>query len=145
MAIHVEIVTPERQLVSDEVDMVTLPGADGQMGVMRGHAPLLSTLDIGEIILHRGSDSQYLAVSGGVVEIRPDKITILADTAEEAEEIDENRAEEALERARQSLADSLPPQRRVVIESALRRSNLRLRVARRHRRPRRSGPTFEGE
>jgi F-type H+-transporting ATPase subunit epsilon len=145
MAIHVEIVTPERQLISDDVDMVTLPGTEGQMGIMRGHAPLLSTLDIGEIILHQGSDSHYLAVSGGVVEIRPDKITILAETAEEAEEIDEIRAEQARERARQSLADNPPPQRRVVIESALRRSNLRLRVARRHRRPRRSGPAFEGE
>ena len=145
MAIHVEIVTPERQLISDEVDMVTLPGADGQMGIMRGHAPLLSTQDLGEIILHRGNDSQYLAVSGGVVEIRPDKITVLAETAEEAEEIDEIRAEEARERARQSLVDNPPPQRRVVIESALRRSNLRLRVARRHRPPRRPGPSFDDE
>jgi F-type H+-transporting ATPase subunit epsilon len=144
MSILVDIVTPARRLISDEVDMVTLPGSDGQMGIMRGHAPLLSTMDIGEIVLHRGNDTQYIAVSGGVVEVRPDKVTILADTAEHAEEIDEARAEAARERARQSLAENPPSQRRMVIEAALRRSNLRLRVAR--RRPRhREAPHFEGE
>ena len=68
--------------------MVTLPGSLGQMGILPGHAPLLSTLDIGEIILHIGNDSQFVAVSGGVVEVRPDKVTILADTAETPEDID---------------------------------------------------------
>ena len=85
MGIQVDIVTPERLLVSDEVDMVTLPGVDGQMGILRGHAPLLSTLDIGEIVLHRGTDAEYMAIGGGVVEVRPDKVTILADTAEQAD------------------------------------------------------------
>ena len=146
MPIQVDIVTPERSLVSDEVTMVTLPGVDGQMGILRGHAPLLSTLDIGEIVLHRGSETEYFAVGGGVVEVRPDKITILADTAEYAEEIDVDRAEAARERARQSLADNPPPQRRVVMEAALRRSALRLRVAQRRRRVRqRQAPSFEGE
>lgn len=144
MTIHVEIVTPERMLLSADVDMVTLPGSDGQMGILRGHAPLLSTLDIGEIILHTGSDAQHIAVGGGVVEVRPDKVTILADIAERAEEIDEARAAAARERARQSLAENPPPQRRVVIEAALRRSNLRLKVASRKRRTR-EGPTFQGE
>jgi F-type H+-transporting ATPase subunit epsilon len=88
MPIKVEIVTPHRLLASDEVDMVTLPGVEGQMGVMRGHAPLLSTLDIGEIILHKGNQVQYVAVGGGVVEVRPDKVTVLAEVAEHAEEID---------------------------------------------------------
>ncbi len=142
MAIKVDIVTPERQLVSDEADMVTLPGSDGQMGVMRGHAPLLSTLDIGEIILHRGAEEQYVAVTGGVVEVRPDKVTILAESAERAEEIDVDRAMAARERARQSLEENPPPSRRVVIEAALRRSNLRLKVARRRVHYRQS-PTFQ--
>jgi F-type H+-transporting ATPase subunit epsilon len=141
MPVLVDIVTPERRIFSEEVDMITLPGTDGQMGVLRGHAPLLTTLDIGEIILHRGNDAQYIAVSGGVAEVRPDKVTVLADIAERADEIDETRAAAALERARQSLAENPPPQRRVVIEAALRRSNLRLRVAQRKRR--RSGPQFE--
>ncbi|GIV77199.1 F0F1 ATP synthase subunit epsilon [Litorilinea aerophila] len=143
MGIQVEIVTPERRLVSGEFDLVTLPGVDGQMGIMRGHAPLLSTLDIGEIILHAGSDTQYIAVSGGVVEVRPDKVTVLADTAERAEEIDVERAQAALERARQSLAENPPPQRRVVMEAALRRSSLRLKVASRRRMRQRQAPTFE--
>jgi F-type H+-transporting ATPase subunit epsilon len=143
MTIHVDIVTPERLLISDEVDMVSVPGSEGEMGIMGGHAPLLSTMDIGEIVLHKGPETQFLAVAGGVVEVRPDKVTILADVAEAAEEIDENRAEAARERARESLADNPPPQRRIVIEAALRRSNLRLKVARRRRA--RSGPTFEGE
>lgn len=143
MTIHVEIVTLDRRLVSDEVDMVTLPGADGQMGVLRGHAPLLSTLDIGEIVLHKGTDTVFIAVGGGVVEVRPDKVTVLADSAEGADEIDVLRAQQALARARESLADNPPPQRRIVIEAAMRRSNLRLKVAQRRRA--RSAPHFEGE
>lgn len=143
MTIQVDIVTPERMLFSDEVDMVTLPGADGQMGIMAGHAPLLSTLDIGEIMLHRGNEVEYLAVAGGVVEVRPDKVTVLADVAEYAEEIDIERAEAALERAKASLADNIPAERRPVMAAALRRSHLRLKVAQ-HRRRRRERPSFEG-
>lgn len=143
MAIKVDIVTRDRQLISDEVDMVTLPGISGQMGIMRGHAPLLSTLDIGEIILHKGSAAEYIAVGGGVVEVRPDKVTVLAEVAEHAEEIDEARAGAARERARQLLDENPPPERRVIIETALRRSTLRLKVARRSTRRQRQGPSFE--
>jgi F-type H+-transporting ATPase subunit epsilon len=91
MPIKVDIVSPDRRLYSGEVEMVTLPGSNGQMGILHGHAPLLSTLDIGEIVLHRGEGNDYLAVSGGVVEVRPDKVTVLADVAEAGEEIDEAR------------------------------------------------------
>jgi len=110
MSIKVDIVTPEKMLYSGDVEMVTLPGTNGQMGILRGHAPLLSTLDIGEIVLHSREGNEYLAVSGGVVEVRPDKVTILADVAEAGTEIDEDRAAAALERARQSLAENPPPQ-----------------------------------
>ena len=79
MPIKVDIVALDRKLVDDVVDMVTLPGIEGQMGILQGHAPLLSLLDFGEIILHKGADTQYVAVHGGVVEVRPDKVTILAD------------------------------------------------------------------
>ncbi|MBW7882254.1 MAG: F0F1 ATP synthase subunit epsilon [Caldilineaceae bacterium] len=138
MAIAVDIVTPEKLLFSGEVDMVTLPGTNGQMGVLHGHAPLLTTLDIGEIILHRAEGNEFLAVSGGVVEVRPDKVTILADTAEPSEEIDAERAEAARTRAERLLADNPPPQQLPEIMAALRRSSLRLKVARRHQGRRRS-------
>ena len=141
MSILVDIVTPERQLLSRQVDMVTLPGIDGQMGILGGHVPLLTTLDIGEIVLHEGNETDFIAVSGGVVEVRPNKVTIMADTAEHAEEIDVDRAEAARERARTSLSEA-GPQRDPSALAALRRSDLRIRVARR-RRSGRSGPRFD--
>ncbi|MBX3011498.1 MAG: F0F1 ATP synthase subunit epsilon [Caldilineaceae bacterium] len=140
MSILVEIVTPERRLLSEEVDMVTLPGIEGQMGILRGHVPLLTTLDIGEIILHKQSDVRHIAVGGGVVEVRPDKVTILADTAEQADEIDLQRAEAARERARASLAAAGSKQDPAAV-AALRRNTLRLKVAQ-HRRHR-STPHFQ--
>jgi F-type H+-transporting ATPase subunit epsilon len=146
MPIMVDIVTRDRRLISDEVDMVTLPGSAGQMGVLRGHAPLLSTLEIGEIILHKGNDVRYIAIGGGVVEVRPDKVIVLAESAEQAEEIDETRAAAALQRARESLAENPPRERKPIIEAALQRSTLRLKVARRRsNRPPRPGPSFEEE
>jgi F-type H+-transporting ATPase subunit epsilon len=142
--LQVDIVTPDRSLFSGRVDMVTLPGSLGQMGILPGHAPLLSTLDIGEIILHIGNGSQFVAVSGGVVEVRPDKVTILADTAETPEDIDAARAADALARAEQLLATNPPPHERPVIEAAVRRSSLRLKVARRHQGRRSTeAPHFE--
>lgn len=144
MPILVEIVTPERSLVSEEVEMVTLPGVLGQMGILRGHEPLLSTLDIGEIVLHRtGGTTQHLAVHGGVVEVRPNKVTILADIAEEAENIDEARAEEARNRAQEMIENREAGHFDPAAVMALRRSNLRLKVAQKRRR--RSGPQFQGE
>lgn len=137
MSIRVEIVALDKKVVSKDVDMVTLPGIEGQMGILRGHAPLLSLLDFGEIILHEGSAVQYIAVHGGVVEVRPDKVTILADTAELSDEISEERARAALERAERLLAENPQPTQRPVIQEAVRRSNLRLRVAQRRRS---SGP-----
>jgi F-type H+-transporting ATPase subunit epsilon len=141
MSILVDIVTPERQLLSTQVDMVTLPGVDGQMGILRGHVPLLSTLDIGEIVLHKGNETSFIAVSGGVVEVRPDKVTIMAETAERAEEIDLDRAEAARAQARESLAGA-GPQRDPNALAALRRSNLRIKVGQR-RRAGRAAPHFE--
>lgn len=145
MSIAVEIVTPERILFSGMVDMITLPGTDGQMGVLRGHVPLLSTLDIGELVLHEGDEKTFIAVSGGVVEVRPNKVTVLADIAESAEDIDEERAQAALERARQSLVDNPPVEHRPVLLEAVRRSNLRLKVARKRTARRRSSPHFPGD
>jgi F-type H+-transporting ATPase subunit epsilon len=140
MPILVDIVTPERRLLSEEVDMVTLPGVEGQMGILRGHVPLLTILDIGEIVLHKKNDTRHIAVGGGVVEVRPDKVTILAESAEQADEIDLQRAEAARERARASLSEA-GPKRDPNAVAALRRSNLRVRVAQRRRH--RSGAQFQ--
>ncbi|MYD90282.1 MAG: ATP synthase F1 subunit epsilon [Caldilineaceae bacterium SB0662_bin_9] len=141
MPIKVEIVTPERLLMSRDADMVTLPGESGQMGVMGGHAPLMTTLVTGEIILHANDDEQEaLFVNGGIAEVRPDVVTILADVAERVDDIDIQRAEAARARAEASVAEaggvaSAPP----VHVAALRRSQVRLRIARR-RRPQPGSP-----
>ncbi|MXZ40369.1 MAG: ATP synthase F1 subunit epsilon [Caldilineaceae bacterium SB0666_bin_21] len=141
MPIKVEIVTPERLLMSRDADMVTLPGESGQMGVMGGHAPLMTTLVTGEIILHANDDEQdALFVNGGIAEVRPDVVTILADVAERVDDIDIQRAEAARARAEASVAEaggvaSAPP----VHVAALRRSQVRLRIARR-RRPQPGSP-----
>jgi len=135
--IKVEIVTPERLLMSRDADMVVLPGEAGQMGVMGGHAPLMTTLVTGEIILHANDEEQEaLFVNGGIAEVRPDVVTVLADVAERVDDIDIQRAEAARARAEASVAEaggvaSAPP----VYVAALRRSQVRLRIARR-RRPR---------
>ena len=136
MTIQVEIVTPNRQLFSGDAEMITMPGIEGEMGVLDGHAPLLTTLNIGEIILHRADgETEYIAVSGGVVEVRPDKVSILARSAERSEEIDIARAEAAMQRAAEALR-TRPPEERRPLEVAYRRSQLRLKVARRRRRTR---------
>ena len=143
--LQVDIVTPDRSLFSGRVDMVTLPGSLGQMGILPGHAPLFSTLDIGEIILHMGNDSQFVAVSGGVVEVRPDKVTILADTAE-TPKTSMRRVLRTRSRAvaEQLLATNPPPHERPLVEAAVRRSSLRLKVTQRHQgRPRHRGAPFE--
>ena len=133
MTIQVEIVTPSRQLYSGAVQMITLPGAEGEMGVLAGHAPLLTTLNIGEITLHSADgEAEYIAVSGGVVEVLPDKVIVMARSAERAEDIDIARAEAAMQRAEDALNTRSPEERRPV-EVAYRRSQLRLQVARRRR------------
>jgi F-type H+-transporting ATPase subunit epsilon len=133
MTIQVEIVTPSQQLFSGVVQMITVPGVEGEMGVLGGHAPLLTTLNLGEIALHRADgETEYIAVSGGVVEVRPDKVIVLARSAERAEEIDVARAEAAMELAEEALR-TRPDEERRPVEVAYRRSQLRLQVARRRR------------
>jgi F-type H+-transporting ATPase subunit epsilon len=145
MALKVDIVTPEKRIYAGVVDMVTLPGTAGQMGIYAGHAPLLTTMDIGEIVLHNKDGNEYIAVSGGVVEVRPDKVTILADVAERSAEIDEARATAARAQAEEMLATNPPPNQRPVVEAQLRRSSLRLKVARRHAGRRQAeGLNYEG-
>lgn len=134
MPIQVEIVTPRRELFNGEVDSITLPGADGQMEIYPRHAPLLTILDIGEIVLHQtGQEDEFIAVSGGVVEVRPNKVIVLASAAERADEIDLERAQAALQRAEDAIRNR-PPEERRPVELALQRSRVRLKVAGRRRR-----------
>jgi F-type H+-transporting ATPase subunit epsilon len=99
-----EIVTPDRALVREEVDEVELPGYEGYFGVLPGHTPLLATLKVGELWYRRGSEKQFLAIAGGFVEVLPDRVTVLAQIAERAEDIDVARAEAARQRAEERLA-----------------------------------------
>jgi F-type H+-transporting ATPase subunit epsilon len=107
--IRLEIVTPDRQVVHELVDAVTVPGKSGYLGILPGHAPLLSELKIGELAYTRGETKHYLAVSWGFAEVLPDRVIILVQAAERAEEIDEARAERALERAEERLKKFTDP------------------------------------
>src|SRR5690348_16984639 len=97
--LQLEIVTPDRRVVRDRVSTVTIPGKNGYLGILPGHAPLLTELKIGELIYSRSDQKDYLAVSWGFAEVLPDRVIVLAHTAERAEEIDVNRAERAKQRA----------------------------------------------
>jgi F-type H+-transporting ATPase subunit epsilon len=134
--IRCEVVTAERMVFEEDVNMVVAPGIDGQLGILPHHAPLMTTLTYGELIIQRqGQDDELIAIGGGFMEVGPDHVTILADSAERAEEIDTMRAEEARLRA-----EELMTQKRredvdfAQAEAALRRSMIRLKVARRKRR-----------
>jgi F-type H+-transporting ATPase subunit epsilon len=99
-----EVATPARSVISEQVDEVVVPGVEGYFGVLPGHAPLLSTLGIGELTYRIGREERHVAVSGGFCEVRNDKVIVLADTAELPQEIDRTRAERARERAEQRLS-----------------------------------------
>ena len=104
MALELELATPTRLVVSEEVDEVVAPGIEGYFGVWPGHAAFLTTLGAGELSSRRGQQVRYLAVAGGFAEVRNDKVVILADAAEQPEEIDRERAERARQRAEQRLS-----------------------------------------
>ncbi len=130
--IQLDIVTAERALVSEPVDYVSAPGIGGVIGILPRHAPLLTALAPGELRYKKGNEEYSFAIGGGFMEVRPDHVTILADTAEKAEEIDQARAEEARQRAQQLLKEKPPADRESsAIEQSLRRAEVRLRVARR--------------
>jgi F-type H+-transporting ATPase subunit epsilon len=107
--IQLEVVTPDHQVVHEAVDAVTLPGKTGYLGILPGHAPLLSEVKPGEIAYTRGETKHYLAVSWGFAEVLPDRVIVLAKTAERAEEIDLARATQALERAEERLKEVTDP------------------------------------
>lgn len=134
MPLHLEIVTTERTVFAGPVDMVTVPGGGGEMGILPNHAPVLSTLKAGELRVKIGSDVQEFAIGGGFIDIHNNRVIILADSAERADEIDMARAEAARMRAEEMLKNPPPNKEDLVqIEAAFRRSQVRLRIAQ-HRR-----------
>jgi len=133
-----EIVTAERAVYSDEVDVVVAPGVEGQLAILPNHAPLMTMLQPGELMVRKAGEEESIFVSGGFLEVQANKVTVLADTAERAEEIDTARAEEARRRAEQRVATPASEADHARAQAAMLRSLMRLKVAQkgRKRRPR---------
>ena len=131
--ILLEIVTPDRSLIREEVDEIQLPGSEGYLGVLPGHTPLLTTLQVGELWYRVGQEKHYLAIAGGFVEILPERVTVLAQIAERAQDIDINRAEEAKRRAEERLGKPAPELDFERARIAMMKSLIRLQVASRAR------------
>lgn len=126
---QLEIVTPERLLVSDAAEEMQIPGKNGYLGILPQHAPLITELGVGEITYRKGTQTQHLAVAWGFAEVLPDKVTILAEVAEKAEEIDVERARRAKERAEERLKKTPQDVEYTRAEIDLERAITRLRVA----------------
>lgn len=129
-----EIITAERRLLTEEVDLVVAPGIEGELGILPHHAPLLTVLKPGELRIRKGGQDQYFAVAGGFMEVIANQVTILADAAEHPDEIDLERAQTAMRRAQERLTQRTE---QVDVERALaslRRAQIRVEVARRRRR-----------
>ena len=130
-----QIVTAERMVFEGEVDIVNAPGSEGDLGLLPRHAPLMTTLRSGEIEVKQDKETYYFAVSGGFLEVRPDHVIILADSAERADEIDLARAQEAIERAKSNLADKTNMGiDAAAAEAALARALVRVKVAGKRRK-----------
>ena len=138
MTIRCEIVSQDRTVFQGDVDIVVLPGIAGEMGILPHHAPVLAILKYGVIKIRKDGKEELFTVAGGMAEVQPDIVTILADAAENIEEIDITRAQAAKKRAEDALAKIAPEDHDSYLrmEAALRRSNLRLDVARRYRKSR---------
>jgi len=145
MPIRCEIVSQDRKVFEEDVDIVVLPGTDGEMGILPHHAPLLTTLKYGLIKVRTKGEELVFTVAGGVAEIQPDIVTVLADAAENVVEIDEERAAAAKQRAEEMLEKGVPAHTDayLAIEAALRRSNLRLEAVRRYKGAKR--PSYQQE
>ena len=139
--IKFEIVTAERVVYSDEVDVVIAPGIEGQLAILPNHAPLLTMLQPGDLTVRKEGEEQYIFVSGGFLEVMQNRVTVLADTAERAEEIDISLAEEARRRAEESLKLRTAQVDLAAAEAALKRAMMRIKVAERRRKKPPSGGT----
>jgi F-type H+-transporting ATPase subunit epsilon len=142
MPLLLEIVTPERLAYSDTVDAVVLPGSEGELGVLPHHAPLVSMLGVGELRIRKGGTEESFAIVGGFLQVRPDKVVVMAETADLASEIDLEKAQEARRDAERALAETAgEPVDLARARAQLQQALLRIRVAeRRHR----EGPRHRG-
>jgi len=136
MPIQCDIVTQEKMVFSGPVDSVNLPGTEGRMGILPHHSPLLTALDFGEVVVRVGGHEEYFAIGGGFVEVQPDHVTILADSAEQADEIDIERAERARLEAEEVMRTGVKddPDRIAAVRASLLRAQARVDVGRRRRR-----------
>jgi F-type H+-transporting ATPase subunit epsilon len=126
---QLEIVTPEKLVVKEVAEEMQIPGKNGYLGILPGHAPLITELSVGQISYRNGSETHYLCVAWGFAEVLPDKVTILAETAERGEDVDCERAQKAKERAEKRLASGDPEVDVPRAQGALARANTRLEVA----------------
>ncbi len=132
--LKLEIVTPEAKIYSEDVDMVTLPGIEGEMGIFPMHIPLMTQIAHGEIVARKGGVDHYLATGEGFVQITGDRVAILTDMAMKADDIDEQKAEEARKKAEARLAEKLTDEETATVQAALLHSLTQLNVKRRTRR-----------
>src|SRR5579872_3569851 len=137
MTTRLEVVTPERIVLEDDAEIVIARGIEGELGILHRHERLITPLDTGELVYRADGEEHYLAISGGFLEVTPDKVIVLADVAERSDEIDSARAEAARMRAEEQLAEHRGTELEASAAAALQQALLRLRVAgrRRHERP----------
>ncbi len=128
-SIHLEVVTPDKRVVSEVVDAVVLPGTEGSLGVLPGHTPLLTTLGIGELTYSRGGARRFVAIAWGFAEVLPDRVSVLAEIAERAEGIDRERAARARDRALKRLRERTADTDFKRVQIALQKSIIRLQVS----------------
>ncbi|MHB8959851.1 MAG: F0F1 ATP synthase subunit epsilon [Candidatus Limnocylindrales bacterium] len=142
MPLHLEIVTPERMAYSDDVDMVLVPGVEGELGILPHHTPLVSLLGLGELTIRKGGQEESFAIVGGFLQVRPDKVVVMAETASLASEIDLERAQEARREAQRALDSGFHEGVDLAsARAAMQQALLHIRVAERHRR---EGPRSRG-
>lgn len=130
MPIHVELVTQERKVFEElEADYISIPAVEGEMGVLPHHAPVLTTMTFGELVVRKGNAEERFAIYGGVVDVRPDKVVVLADLAESSFDIDMEKAQAARDRARRMIEEGVQPEQNRVAVLELRRAELALKVS----------------
>ena len=142
MPIHLDVVSVERTVYSDEVDTVVAPGIEGEMAIKPRHASLMTALNYGQLVIKKnGLPDEIIAIGGGFMEVRPDRVTVLADNAERSEDIDIAEAEAARKRAQDLLAQPLEPEDEERALAALKRARLHLKIADQRRGRERSRPS----
>lgn len=133
MALNVEVLSQERKLFElDDATMVIAPGSDGILGILPNHSPLLTTLANGELIIRRGGAEESFAIFGGFLEVRPDKVIVLADAADFSSDINLKEMEEARDRVKAMMAQGLPPEQQALVEAEYRRAELSINIARKN-------------